>query len=120
VYPPKSTCRSLSLPGPGGWRKTDEADARHVAQVALFGPGLRHVSAEGQSTVLGDEDSELFESAISRLLTERRDDLGRGRTHVLNQFHAVLLRDLLPGGVATAQGWRVLSGHPTTVIRLVQ
>ncbi|WP_327073887.1 IS110 family transposase [Kitasatospora purpeofusca] len=71
----------------GGNRKTDEADARHVAQVALFRPDLRQVAAEDQTTIL-------------RLLTERRDDLVHERTRVLNRLHAVL-RDLLPGGVAT-------------------
>ncbi|MFF3159555.1 IS110 family transposase [Streptomyces sp. NPDC057910] len=71
----------------GGNRKTDEADARHVAQVALFRPDLRQVAAEDQGTIL-------------RLLTERRDDLVHERTRVLNRLHAVL-RDLLPDGVAT-------------------
>ncbi|WP_371516605.1 IS110 family transposase [Kitasatospora sp. NBC_01300] len=71
----------------GGNHKTDETDARHVAQVALFRPDLREVAAENQSTVL-------------RLLTERRDDLVHERTRVLNRLHAVL-RGLLPGGVAT-------------------
>ncbi|MEV8097761.1 IS110 family transposase [Kitasatospora sp. NPDC085879] len=75
------------LLGTGGSRKTDEADARHVAQVALFRPDLWEVAAEDQSTVL-------------RLLTERRDDLVHERTRVLNRLHAVL-RDLIPGGVAT-------------------
>ncbi|MFD5430400.1 IS110 family transposase [Streptomyces sp. NPDC127084] len=71
----------------GGNRKTDEADARHVAQVALFRTDLRQVTAEDQTTIL-------------RLLTERREDLVHERTRVLNRLHAVL-RDLLPGGVAT-------------------
>ncbi|MFJ9777663.1 IS110 family transposase [Kitasatospora sp. NPDC101157] len=68
----------------GGNRKTDEADARHVAQVALYRPDLRRVADEDQTTIL-------------RLLTERRDDLVHERTRVLNRMHAVLL----PGGVAT-------------------
>ncbi|MFD3496276.1 transposase [Streptomyces sp. NPDC058690] len=71
----------------GGNRKTDAADALHVAQVALFRPDLRQVTAEDQTT-------------IPRLLTERRDDLVHERTRVLNRLHAVL-RDLLPGGAAT-------------------
>ncbi|MFF3062900.1 transposase [Streptomyces sp. NPDC057909] len=53
----------------GGNRKTDAADARHVAQVALFRPDLRQVTAEDQTTIL-------------RLLTERRDDLVHERTRV--------------------------------------
>ena len=41
------------------------------------------------------------QTTILRLLTERRDDLVQERTRLLNRLHA-LLRDLLPGGVATA------------------
>ncbi|MGW6413254.1 IS110 family transposase [Streptomyces vinaceus] len=70
----------------GGNRKTDEADARHVAQAALFRPDLRKATADDQTTIL-------------RLLTERRDDLVHERTRALNRLH--VLRDLLPGGVAT-------------------
>jgi transposase len=72
----------------GGDRKTDAADALHVAQVALFRPDLRQVCREDQTTIL-------------RLLTERRDDLVRERTRLLNRLH-VLLRDLAPGGAPTA------------------
>lgn len=68
----------------GGGRKTDAADALHVAQVALFRPDLRQVRSEDQTTIL-------------RLLTERRDDLVNERTRLLNRLH-VLLRDLVPGG----------------------
>jgi transposase len=72
----------------GGNRKTDAADALHVAQVALFRPDLRQVWREDQTTIL-------------RLLTERRDDLVGERTRLLNRLH-VLLRDLVPGGAPTA------------------
>lgn len=68
----------------GGGRKTDAADALHVAHVALFRPDLRQVRSEDQATIL-------------RLLTERRDDLVNERTRLLNRLH-VLLRDLVPGG----------------------
>ncbi|MCX5443680.1 IS110 family transposase [Streptomyces sp. NBC_00056] len=71
----------------GGDRKTDEADALHVAQVALFRHGLRRVETEDQSTIL-------------RLLTERHDDLVNERTRIINRLLAVL-RDLLPGGAPT-------------------
>ncbi|MET8538923.1 transposase [Streptomyces sp. NPDC005065] len=71
----------------GGDRKTDAADALHVAQVALFRQDLRPVAQEDQTTIL-------------RLLTERRDDLVHERTRVLNRLHAVL-RDLVPGGAPT-------------------
>ncbi|MFF3160100.1 IS110 family transposase [Streptomyces sp. NPDC057910] len=84
---PATLSARARLLGTGGNRKTDEADARHVAQAALFRPDLRQVAAEDQSTIL-------------RLLTERRDDLVHERTRILNRLHAVL-RDLLPGGVAT-------------------
>lgn len=72
----------------GGNRKTDAADALHVAHVALFRPDLRRVCSEDQTTIL-------------RLLTERRDDLVSERTRLLNRLH-VLLRDLVPGGAPTA------------------
>ncbi len=68
----------------GGDRKTDPADALHVAQVARFRNDLRKVTAEDQSTIL-------------QLLTERRNDLVNERTRVVNRLHA-LLRDLLPVG----------------------
>ncbi len=71
----------------GGDRKTDPADALHVAQVALFRTDLHTVTAEDQTTIL-------------RLLTERHDDLVNERTRVINRLHA-LLRDLLPGGAPT-------------------
>jgi transposase len=71
----------------GGNRKTDAADALHVAQVALFRADLRQVCSEDQTTIL-------------RLLTERRDDLVSERTRLLNRLH-VLLRDLSPGGAPT-------------------
>ncbi|MFJ8159127.1 transposase [Streptomyces sp. NPDC094468] len=67
-----------------GDRKTDPADALHVAQVTLFRTDLRKVTAEDQSTIL-------------RLLTERLNDLVNERTRTINRLHAVL-RDLLPGG----------------------
>ncbi|MEV6056384.1 transposase [Streptomyces sp. NPDC052107] len=71
----------------GGDRKTDAAEALHVAQVARFRDDLRTVVPEGQTTIL-------------RPLTERHDDLVHERTRVLNRLHAVL-RDLVPGGAPT-------------------
>ncbi|MFD1277587.1 transposase [Streptomyces kaempferi] len=61
----------------GGDRKTDAADALHVAQVALFRHDLRKVKVEDQSTIL-------------RLLTERHDDLVNERTPIISRLHAVL------------------------------
>ncbi|MEU5773415.1 IS110 family transposase [Streptomyces venezuelae] len=71
----------------GGDRKTDPADALHIAQVALFRTDLRKVAAEDQSTIL-------------RLLTERHNDLVNERPRITNRLHAVL-RNLLPGGAPT-------------------
>ncbi|MGW2940172.1 IS110 family transposase [Streptomyces sp. NPDC001156] len=84
---PSTLSARARLLATGGDRKSDAADALHVAQVALFRPDLRQVAAEDQTMIL-------------RLLTERHDDLVHERTRVLNRLHAVL-RDLLPGGVPT-------------------
>jgi hypothetical protein len=84
---PSTLSARARLLATGGDRKTDAADALHVAQVALFRPDLRQVAAEDQTMTL-------------RLLTERHDDLVHERTRVLNRLHAVL-RDVLPGGVPT-------------------
>ncbi|WP_246101652.1 IS110 family transposase [Streptomyces cyaneus] len=84
---PSTLSARARLLATGGDRKTDPADALHVAQVALFRADLRKVTSEGQSTIL-------------RLLTERHDDLVNERTRLTNRLHA-LLRDLLPGGAPT-------------------
>ncbi len=59
---PSTLSARARLLATGGDRKTDPADALHVAQVAVFRTDLRKVTAEDQSTIL-------------RLLTERHDDL---------------------------------------------
>ncbi|MFB9457973.1 IS110 family transposase [Streptomyces antimycoticus] len=84
---PSTLSARARLLATGGDRKTDEADALHVAQVALFRQDLRTVEPEDQSTIL-------------RLLTERHDDLVNERTRIINRLHAVL-RGLLPGGAPT-------------------
>lgn len=84
---PSTLSAMARLLSTGGDRKTDPADALHVAQVALFRTDLRKVTAEDQSTTL-------------RLLTERHNDLVNERTRTTNRLHAVL-RDLLPGGAPT-------------------
>lgn len=84
---PSTLSARARLLATGGDRKTDPADALHVAQVALFRQDLRPVEPEDQTTIL-------------RLLTERHDDLVHERTRVLNRLHAVL-RDLVPGGAPT-------------------
>ncbi|WP_331747111.1 IS110 family transposase (plasmid) [Streptomyces sp. NBC_00853] len=84
---PSTLSARARLLATGGDRKTDPADALHVAQVALFRTDLRKVTPEDQSTIL-------------RLLTERHNDLVNERTRTINRLHAVL-RDLLPGGAPT-------------------
>ncbi|WP_338677722.1 transposase [Streptomyces sp. SCSIO 30461] len=84
---PSTLSARARLLATGGDRKTDAADALHVAQVALFRHDLRKVEPEDQSMIL-------------RLLTERHDDLVNERTRIINRLHAVL-RDLLPGGAPT-------------------
>jgi hypothetical protein len=81
--PPTLSTRARLL-STGGGRKTDPADARSVAQVALHHPSLRQVVPEDQTVVL-------------RLLSERRDDLAHERARVLNRLHQ-LFRELVPGG----------------------
>ncbi|MEV1082329.1 IS110 family transposase [Streptomyces sp. NPDC050211] len=82
---PSTLSARARLLATGGDRKTDAADALHVAQVALFRHDLRPVEPEDQTTIL-------------RLLTERHDDLVHERTRV--RLHAIL-RDLLHGGAPT-------------------
>ncbi|MFD3680232.1 IS110 family transposase [Streptomyces sp. NPDC058613] len=84
---PSTLSARARLLATGGDRKTDPADALHIAQVALFRTDLRKVTPEDQSTIL-------------RLLTERHNDLVNERTRAVNRLHAVL-RDLLPGGAPT-------------------
>ncbi|WP_406503310.1 transposase [Streptomyces sp. NBC_00212] len=84
---PSTSSARVRLLTTGGDRKTDPADALHVAQVALFRTDPRKVTAENQSTIL-------------RLLTERHNDLVNECTRITNRLHAVL-RDLLPGGAPT-------------------
>jgi hypothetical protein len=69
----------------GHGRKTDQADARSVALVALRTPTL---------TLVGVEDDL---PAVVRLLTDRRDELNQERRRVTNR----LLRDLVAGGAPT-------------------
>ncbi|MFE5096701.1 IS110 family transposase [Streptomyces sp. NPDC056638] len=87
VDAPSTLSARARLLATGGDRKTDPADALHVAQVALFRQDLRKVTPEDQSTIL-------------RLLTERHDGLVNERTRTTNRLHAVR-RDLLPGGAPT-------------------
>ncbi len=53
-------------------------------------------------------------SEVLRLLSERREDLVAERTRAFNRLHGLLLRDLVPGGVAgtlsTYRAARILRG----------
>jgi transposase len=68
----------------GQRRKTDPADAHHIAVAALRSTGLRQVVEDDATVAL-------------RLLVDRRDELGRAHTDLLNRIHKLLL-ELLPGG----------------------
>ena len=68
----------------GQGRKTDPVDAHSVAVAGLRSPGLRSVQIDDATVAL-------------RLLVDRRDELGRTRTDVVNRIHQHLL-ELIPGG----------------------
>jgi transposase len=72
----------------GQGRKTDPVDAHSVAVVALRTEGLRQVVTDDTTVAM-------------RLLVDRRDQLGRARTDVVNRLHALLL-ELVPGGAKKA------------------
>jgi transposase len=72
----------------GQGRKTDPVDAHSVAVAGLRSPALRRVVADDMTMAL-------------RLLADRRDELGRRRTEVVNRIH-VLLLELIPGGAKKA------------------
>lgn len=71
----------------GQGRKSDPVDAYSVAVAALRTHGLRPVVVDDETVAL-------------RLLVDRRDDLGRARTNLINRIHKLLL-ELLPGGAKT-------------------
>jgi transposase len=68
----------------GQGRKTDPVDAHSVAVAGLRSPGLRQVQIDDATVAL-------------RLLVDRRAELGRTRTEVVNRIHRMLL-EILPGG----------------------
>lgn len=71
----------------GHGRKTDGIDALSVAEIAATQDGgLRQVVAEGNTALL-------------RLLADRRDNLSQQRRQAVNRLHRHL-RDLVPGGAA--------------------
>jgi hypothetical protein len=81
--PAKLAARARLL-GTSSARKTDLADAASVATAAIHHRRLRPVALENQTAIL-------------RLLSDRRDDLVAERTRILSRLH-VLLADLQPGG----------------------
>jgi transposase len=81
--PAKLAARARLL-GTSSARKTDLADACSVAAAAIHHRRLRSVVLEDQTAIL-------------RLLSDRRDDLVAERTRILSRLH-VLLADLQPGG----------------------
>jgi transposase len=83
--PPKLSARVRVLSS-GNARKNDGVDALATALAASRNGRLAAVDPEATSEAL-------------RLLSERREDLVAERTRALNRLH-VLLRDLVPGGVA--------------------
>jgi transposase len=68
----------------GQGRKTDPVDAHSVAVAGLRSPALRRVRIDDATVAL-------------RLLVDRRDELGRTRTEIVNRIHQLLL-ELIPGG----------------------
>jgi transposase len=68
----------------GNGRKTDSVDAHSVAIAALRAASLVAVQPDPQLVVLGR-------------LADRRDELGRARTQLVNRLHRLLL-ELIPGG----------------------
>jgi transposase len=68
----------------GQGRKTDPVDAHSVAVAGLRSPSLRQVQIDDATVAL-------------RLLVDRRAELGRTRTEVVNRIHRMLL-EILPGG----------------------
>ena len=64
-------------------RKTDALDAHSIAMVAVRTSGLRVVAPDGDLEAL-------------RMLTDRRDELARGRVQTVNRLQR-LLSELIPG-----------------------
>ena len=81
--PPKLSAQ-VRVFATGNGRKNDPVDAHSVALVALRTPGLVQVQVEEDLVVMG-------------MLADRRDELGRARTQVVNRLHRLLL-ELRPGG----------------------
>jgi transposase len=81
--PAKLSARTRVL-ATGHGRKTDAADAHHIAVTAVRTPGLRQVIADDTTVAL-------------RLLIDRREQLAVTRTMTVNRLHQLLL-ELVAGG----------------------
>lgn len=79
----------------GHGRKTDGIDALSVAEIAASRDDLRQVAAENETAVL-------------RLLADRRDELTQQRRQAVNRLHRHL-RDLVAGGAPTSLTTQVAS-----------
>jgi transposase len=99
--PSTATARVREL-SRGSRRKTDVIDAAAAASVAALHGDATLVAAEDHTTVFA-------------LLEERRANVAAQRVRVANQLHA-LLRDLVPGGAATA----ITAKAASAVLRLVR
>jgi transposase len=99
--PPKLSARVRVLSA-GNGRKNDQLDATFAALAAWRNGRLAQVHPDDRIDVL-------------RLLSERREDLVSERTRVLNRLH-VLLRDLIPGGVAG----RLSANRASRILRSVR
>ena len=95
VEVPASLAARARLLRTGHGRKTDGIDALSVAEIAAARDDLRRVVA--------DEDT-----AVLRLLADRRDALCRQRRQAVNRLHRHL-RDLIPGGAPTSLSAEVAS-----------
>ena len=106
--PAKLSARTRAF-ATGNGRKTDPADAHHIAVTALRTPGLRRVATDDTTVVL-------------RLLIDRRDQLGVTRTDTVNRLHLLLL-ELIPGGankgLSTGQARALLADVTVTADDIV-
>lgn len=107
VEVPASLAARARLLRTGHGRKTDGIDALSVAEIAAARDDLRQVVTDGDTAVL-------------RLLADRRDALCRQRRQAINRLHRHL-RDLIPGGAPTSLSAEVASAalgrvRPTTPV----
>ncbi|MFL6116288.1 MAG: transposase [Catenulispora sp.] len=83
----------------GQGRKTDPVDAHSVAVAGLRSSALRRGQIDDATVAL-------------RLLVDRRDELGRTRTEIVNRIHQLLL-ELIPGGqeIPVSRAGQLPAGH---------